>query len=86
MQRHRSAFAFENLIHAIGGVEGIVLTLTRDQMTREDGAVVTTVYSAIKADAGSGPVVFVDPKGALFNGSPAGPHTAISRRNVCLGW
>lgn len=71
MQRHRSAFGFENLIHAIGGVDGIVLTLSRDQVTREDGAVVTTVYSAVKADAGPGPVVFVDPNGALFNGRPS---------------
>jgi hypothetical protein len=71
MQRGRSAFGFDNMIHAIGGdADGIVLTLTPEQVTREDGVIMTSVYSAMKVDSGPGPVVLVDPKGALLNGQP----------------
>jgi hypothetical protein len=70
MQRD-GAFGFGNFIHAIGGECGIALTLTPDQVTREDGAIITSVYAAMKVDAGPGPVIFVDPKGALFNGKPS---------------
>jgi hypothetical protein len=70
MQRRRSTFGFDNMIQAIGGADGIVLTLTPDQATREDGVIITSVYSAMKVDSGPGPVVLVDPKGALLNGQP----------------
>jgi len=47
-------FGFDNVIRATGGS---TLSLAQNRSTL-----------AMKVDAGSGPVVFVDPKGALFNG------------------
>jgi len=68
MKRFWSPFGLDNLILATGGACGITLTLTPSYVEREDGATITSVYAAMKVDQGAGVVVFVDPKGALFNG------------------
>lgn len=68
MKRFRSAFGLNNLLRAVGGSDGITITLMPHCVAREDGTIITSVYAAVKSDAGPGAVVFVDPKGALFNG------------------
>jgi hypothetical protein len=68
MKRFQATFGLNNLLRAVGGADGITVTLTPHCAVREDGALVTSVYAAAKVDAGPGAVVFVDPKGALFNG------------------
>jgi hypothetical protein len=63
-----------DLIRAIGGTAGIVLTLTPKIYLTGSPAAPTSlyqVYHAIKADSGLGLVSFVDPNGALFNGQPS---------------
>jgi len=59
----------DNLILARGGDDGITLTLTPGQAVQGESLI--TGYAAMKVDAGKGAVVFVDPKGALFNGQPS---------------
>jgi hypothetical protein len=61
-----------DVIRGTGGAGGITLTLTpASYVVQASGAVTITVYQsyqAMKVDAGVGPVTFVDPNGALFNG------------------
>jgi hypothetical protein len=63
-----------DLIRAIGGSSGIVLSLTEMIYQVGDPTKPTQlyqVYHAMKTDAGLGVVTFDDASGALFNGQPA---------------
>jgi hypothetical protein len=71
MKRLGTTLGLDNLIRATGGASGIMLFLwTPSHEAQEDGIIVS-VYAVMKVDAGPGPVVMVDPKGALFNGQPS---------------
>jgi hypothetical protein len=77
-----------DLIRAIGGSLGIVLTLTpMIYNTGSPGKPVRLyqVYYGIKIDAGAGMVSFLDPNGALFNGQP-GYDLIDQWQSVIMGW